>query len=129
MSALVVDTSSFIRYFKVGNETIDDAIKEGRVYLSPIVAAELLSGIRSKSDQSLMKDFFEDLPLCGNEIESWFKTGLLRSKLYSKGLSVSIADAHICQCALELGGHLITEDKIFSKIAKITGLKLVQKRF
>lgn len=106
MSALVVDTSSFISYFKVGNETIDDAIKEGRAYLSPIVAAELLSGIRSKSDQFLMKDFFKDLPLCGNEIESWFKTGLLRSKLYSKGLPVSIADAHICQCALELNGHL-----------------------
>ncbi|AVQ13792.1 Uncharacterized protein XB16_3511 [Leptospira santarosai] len=126
MSALVVDTSSFIDYFKRGNEIIDDALKEGRVYLSPVVAAELLSGIRSKPDQTRIKDFFEDLPVCGNEIESWYQTGLLRSKLYAKGLSVSIADAHVCQCALELNCFLITKDKIFSKIAKVTELKLIR---
>ncbi|EMJ96468.1 MULTISPECIES: PIN domain-containing protein [Leptospira] len=125
MSALVIDTSSFISYFSQGNEHIDEALKEGRAYLSPVVAAELLSGIRSKSDQERMKDFLEDLPLCGNEIQSWFQVGLLRSKLYSKGLSVSVADAHICQCALELKAHLITEDKIFSKISKLISLKLV----
>ncbi|TQE62071.1 PIN domain-containing protein [Leptospira noguchii] len=125
MSALVIDTSSFISYFSQGNELIDEALKEGRAYLSPVVAAELLSGIRSKSDQELMKDFLEDLPLCGNEIQSWFQVGLLRSKLYSKGLSVSVADAHICQCTLELKAHLITEDKIFSKISKLITLKLV----
>ncbi|XDD52239.1 PIN domain-containing protein [Leptospira sp. WS92.C1] len=125
MSALVVDTSSFISYFLKGNELIDDALKEGRVYLSPIVAAEILSGIRSKTDQDRMLDFLEDLPVCGNEIDQWFQVGILRSKLYAKGLSVSVPDAHICQCTLRLNGSLITENKIFSKIAKITPLKLI----
>lgn len=43
MSALVVDTSGWVTSFaQRGPSVIDEALAEGRVYLSPVVAAELL---------------------------------------------------------------------------------------
>ena len=45
MSALVVDTSSWVTYLAhTAPSVIDETLAEGRVYLPPIVVAELLSG-------------------------------------------------------------------------------------
>jgi predicted nucleic acid-binding protein len=41
-----------------------------------------------------------------------------------KGLSVSTPDAHVAQCAIDTGGVLLTEDRVFEKIAKVVPLRL-----
>ena len=60
----------------------------------------------------------------GTDPEHWFRVGKLRAGLRAEGLSVSTPDAHVAQCAIDTGGVLLTEDRVFEKIAKIVLLRL-----
>jgi tRNA(fMet)-specific endonuclease VapC len=128
VNVLVVDTSAWISYFakKRHADEIDLALKEGRVHLSPIVAAELMSGKMRDSQKTQLKDFLAELPLCSNDLDHWLRVGQIRALLAAKGISVSTPDAHVAQCTLDLKGYLLTEDAIFSKIAKTIGLRLLE---
>lgn len=127
MSALVIDTSSWIDYFAGASRRgllIEEALEEGRVYLSPIVAAELLSGRLTQERRHQLEDFLGDLPLIGTELDHWFRVGHLRQRLAGKGLSVSTPDAHVAQCALDLDSELLSEDAIFRRVARESRLRL-----
>lgn len=126
VNGLIVDTSTWIQYFKNGGyPEIDLALKEGRVYLPPVVAAELISGIRKVAQKKELEAFLGELPLCESNLDHWIRVGSLRSMLLSKAFTISTPDAHIAQCAIDLGCYLLTEDMIFSKIAKAAGLRIL----
>jgi predicted nucleic acid-binding protein len=126
VNVLVVDTSSWITYFKEGRgDDLDLALREARVYLAPVVAAELMSGKLNNADRAKLAGLLSDLPLCNCDLDHWIRVGELRAKLRARGLAVSTPDAHVAQCALDLNGYLISEDSIFSKIAKVTPLRLL----
>jgi len=127
VSALVVDTSSWVTYFShAGPSVIDDALGEGRVVLPPVVAAELVSGKMSARQRAGLESFLMDLPLCESDCEHWVRVGRLRAHLFSQGLSVSTPDAHIAQCAIDLDADLLSEDRVFIKMATKILLKLSQ---
>lgn len=127
MSALVIDTSTWIDYFGSGHraEVIEDALKDGRAYLPPIVAAELTSGNLAKSDLAELTSLLEDLPICHAPLEHWFRVGELRRRLFAVGEAISTPDAHVAQCALDLGASLVSEDGVFERIAGTVGLRLI----
>ena len=89
-----------------------------------IVAAELLSGRLDATDRAELQDMLSDLPAVGTDPEHWFRVGKLRAELRARGLSVSTPDAHVAQCAIDTGGVLLTEDRVFAKIAKVAPLRL-----
>lgn len=126
MSALVVDTSSWVAYFAGrGSDRIDEALAEARVRLPAIVVAELLSGRLTTRQRTELEDFLADVPLCSADPGHWYRVGRLRSDLRSKGLSVSTPDAHVAQSALDATGELLTEDRVFRLIARHRPLRLV----
>lgn len=117
MSAIVVDTSSWIAYFKgVPYPAIDDALQEGRLYLPAMVAAELTSGQIPPAKKAALMDFLRELPLVDYGLEHWFRVGELRQKAARKGLNISMPDAHVAQCCLDVKGQLVSEDKVFKKL-------------
>jgi predicted nucleic acid-binding protein len=125
VSALVVDTSSWIAWLAGGGSPlVDEALAEGRLHLPVIVAAELLSGRLEDSERAELQDMLSDLPAVGTEGAHWFRVGKLRAGLRAEGLSVSTPDAHVAQCAIDTGGVLLTEDRVFEKIAKFVPLRL-----
>lgn len=125
MNALVIDTSSWISFLAGGGpELVQQALDERRVYLPPVVAAELLSGRLSASDRRALTSLLDDLPLVQADRAHWYRVGRLRASLGQRGLAVSTPDAHVAQCALDLGAELLTEDRIFSKVAARAGLML-----
>lgn len=125
MSALVVDTSSWIAWLAGGGSgLVDEALDEGRLHLPVIVSAELLSGRLDDAERAELQDMLSDLPAVGTDPEHWFRVGKLRAELRSKGLSVSTPDAHVAQCTIDTGGVLLTEDRVFEKIAKVVPLPL-----
>jgi predicted nucleic acid-binding protein len=125
VSALVVDTSVWVEFFR-GEPLprLEDALRDGLVVLPPVVAAELLSAPLSKAERHSLSAFLADLPLHATPLSHWEGVGALRARLSKKGLSVSTPDAHVAACALEAGGALWSNDAIFGKIAKATGLRL-----
>jgi len=125
VSALVVDTSSWIAWLAGGGSSlVDEALEDGRLHLPVIVAAELLSGRLDASERAELQDMLSDLPAVGTDPEHWFRVGKLRAGLRARGLSVSTPDAHVAQCAIDTGGVLLTEDRVFEKIAKVVPLKV-----
>jgi hypothetical protein len=125
VSALVVDTSSWIAWLAGGGSpAVDEALEEGRLHLPVIVAAELLSGRLDESERAELQDMLSDLPAVGTEASHWFRVGKLRADLGARGLSVSTPDAHVAQCAIDTDGVLLTEDRVFEKIAKVVPLRL-----
>ena len=125
MSALVVDTSSWIAWLAGGGSSlVDEALEEGRLHLPVIVAAELLSGRLDASQRAELQDMLSDLPAVGTDPEHWFRVGKLRAELRAKGLSVSTPDAHVAQCTIDTRGVLLTEDRVFEKIAKVVPLRV-----
>ena len=127
MSALVVDTSSWIAWLAGGGSSlVEPALEEGRVHVPVVVTAELLSGRLDGSERAELEDLLGDLPPLGSSLAHWFRVGKLRSDLRSEGLSVSTPDAHVAQCALDAEGELLTEDRVFEKIAKVVPLRLAR---
>lgn len=126
MGLLIVDTSVWIDYFR-GEDylDVDIALKEGRVYLPPLVVAELMSGTLTKKQASRLLDFLNELPICDTTREHWYKVGTLRAILKRKGISISTPDAHVAQCCLDIDGRLISRDKIFKRIGSIVGLQML----
>jgi len=127
VSALVIDTSAWVSYFAGrGSAVIDEALAEARVFLPPVVAAELGSGKMNARDRAALEDLLTELPLCMSDLAHWLRIGRLRALLASKGISVSTPDAHVAQCALDLNAELLTEDQIFKHIAKHSTLRLAR---
>ena len=129
MSALVVDTSSWIAWLAGGGSPlVEPALEEGRVHVPVVVAAELLSGRLDRSERADLEDLLSDLPALGSGLEHWFRVGKLRSDLGRKGLSVSTPDAHVAQCSLDAEADLLTEDRVFERIAKVVPLRLAGRK-
>ena len=127
MSALVVDTSSWIAWLAGGGSPlITEALEEGRVHLPMVVAAELLSGRLDASERAELEDMVSDLPTLGRSLDHWFRVGVLRAQLRALGLSVSTPDAHVAQCALDAEAVLLTEDRVFARIAEVVPLRLAE---
>ena len=125
MSLLVVDTSVWIDLFN--NKPfplVDEAVEESRVVLPPLVVSELYSGASSVSDQAWLDALTDKLSIFQTDLEHWRRVGQLRMILAKKGVNISTPDAHIAQCAIDVNGQLLTQDKIFSSAAKHCELKL-----
>ena len=130
MNVIIVDTSSWISYFnddfRESHADVDLALKEGRVYLPPIVAAELLSSRLKTSERARLIDFLKELPLCEISFDHWSRVGELRARLAAKELEISTPDAHVAQCAIDLGGYLLSEDGVFKKVSSVASLRILE---
>lgn len=127
MSAIVIDTSIWVEYFRGAPlPLVDAALQDGTIALPVVVAAELLSGARRTVEAAELRDFLQLLRPHGETIAHWYRVGALRSLLARKGLHVSTPDAHVAQCALDLHAPLYARDAMFPKIAEVTPLKLTQ---
>lgn len=126
MSALVIDTSIWVEYFRGQSlPLIDQALQDGTVALPVLVAAELLSGTHRPAEITALRDFLSCLRPHGTEMSHWYRVGALRATLQRQGLHISTPDAHVAQCALDLHAGLYAHDHIFPHIAKTTGLRLI----
>ncbi len=119
MNALV-DTSVWIDFFRgVDCPELEESLSRGWVWTSPVVVAELLSGVRSPKEERDLLAFLEALPLSETPLAHWIAVGRLRQFSLKQGISLSTPDAHIAQTALDLKATLYTRDRVFAKIAPL----------
>jgi hypothetical protein len=123
--SVVVDSSAWIDFFR-GRESpaLESALAEGRVLVPPIVVAELISGARSRGDARRIRDVVLELEVIETPRDHWVRVGELRRDLRARGLVVSTPDAHVAQCALDVGGILLSGDAVFRRIARFKPLSL-----
>ena len=125
MNGLVADTSEWIE-FLAGRpaDLLDNALASGVVVVPPIVIAELVGGARSREEKMGLEDLLRDLVIHKANFDHWVRVGELRRTLRSAGISVSAADAHVAQCALDRNVMLLSRDAIFTRIAEHTPLRV-----
>ena len=125
MNASVIDTSVWVSFFRGSDEAaLEQSLRLGCAWLTPIVYAELLSAPLSKKQSRELEQVLNDLPLTSADRKHWRNVGFLRRQLLKKGVRISLPDAHIAQAALELDALLLTHDKIFSFVSTHTKLRL-----
>lgn len=125
MSGVVVDTSVWVE-FLAGRPapSLEDALAQGVVVLPPLVVEELVSGARGKREKAMIEGLLKELPLHETPLDHWVRVGELRRSSRNKGLSISIRDAHVAQCALDRDAVLLSRDAGFASIARFTPLRL-----
>lgn len=126
---VIVDSSAWID-FLLGRPAaaVDAAIADGSVILSPLVIAELLSGNITPRQREAVGELLQDFPLHRTPLAHWMSVGALRRMLAARGVNVTIPDAHVAQCALDLDATLLSRDEIFARIATHTSLRLAHLR-
>jgi len=126
VTGLVVDTSAWIDFFS-GREvpTLEEALSQGTIILPPIVISELITGARTPRDRAAVQDLIADLKIADTPLGHWVRVGELRRDLDQRGLRVSIPDAHIAQCALDQNAWLLSRDRIFGDVAKMSRLRVL----
>jgi predicted nucleic acid-binding protein len=106
------------------NEALDEALIEGTAVVPALVVAEIFSGVTTAEQRIAIGEFLQETPMHPTSLGHWMAVGELRQELRRKGVSVSLPDAHIAQCALELDALLLTRDDIFPLIARHTSLRV-----
>ncbi len=123
--AVIGDTSALVDYlYGRGSQAIEDAIREETLVLPPIVISELLSGSDAPLRRAAIAEVLKDLPMHAVGRPHWTDVGNMRNDLKRHGLTVTIPDAHVAQCALDLDAPLLSRDDIFRLIAERVPLRL-----
>ncbi len=125
MAGVVVDTSVWIDFF-AGEQTpdLEDSLAQGLVVIPPLVVAELVSGASTANQRAAIGELLQDAPIHDSNLQHWIAVGDLRRNLKKKGLTVTVPDAHVAQCALDRDALLLSRDEIFEKIARHTKLRV-----
>ena len=94
------------------------------VVLPPLVVAELISGTHRLRDRAGLIDLLNELLLHETPLLHWIRVGELRSHCRQKGFSISTPDAHVAQCALDLDALLLSRDAVFSRVSRVSNLRV-----
>jgi predicted nucleic acid-binding protein len=125
VAGVVPDTSVLLEYFERRPiEMLEEAFDDGTLTVPPLVVAEVISGDLTPAQRIAFGELLQDAPLHVTSLRHWMDVGHLRRQLRRKGVTVTLPDAHVAQCALELDALLLTRDAIFTQIAQHTSLRV-----
>ena len=120
---ILADTSVWIEFFKKESEIGDklsSLLAEGSVTICGIVIFELLQGIKSDKEKSIILNAISELPYIEMNKALWEKSATLSSTLRKKGIVIPLSDILIAAISLEYDLSIFTLDKHFDDIPGIT---------
>jgi predicted nucleic acid-binding protein len=123
MSAKVIfDSSVWIAIHRGSKKTTDIAvplIEKNLVVTVDLIVAEVAGGARSKSDYERLISGFLLFDMLKAD---WIDVAKLAFKIGRSGSSPPLTDIYIAQCSIESGLPLLTHDRHFEQISKLTPL-------
>jgi predicted nucleic acid-binding protein len=123
---IAADTSTWIAFLEgetaPDTELLDQALRDRRVLMVPVVLTELLSDPKLSAEVATT---LCDLPPIEIGPEYWRRAGTLRAKVLAKRRRARLGDALIAQCCIDRGVSLLTRDQDFRVFLEAAGLKLV----
>ncbi len=122
----VADTSVLIDHVHgLGVHALDLALAEDLLIVPPLVISELVSGATQAKEAAAIAELIPSLKIHRTDLRHWIAVGDLRRDLASHGLNLTIPDAHVAQCAIDLDATLITRDKVFDLVSHYIPLRLI----
>jgi len=129
---ILVDTTVWIDFFagrpRPHVATLEQLLQTGEdICICGIVLAEVLQGIRSDSEYTKTKDYFESLVFLPMTHATFLRSSQMYRALRKKGVtSRTPLDCMIASVAIEHGVPLLHNDQDFDKIANHTNLEVVK---
>jgi len=119
---ILADTSVWIEFFKKDSEIGDklsSLLAEGSVTICGIVIFELLQGIKSDKEKSIILNAISELPYIEMNKALWEKSATLSSTLRKKGIAIPLSDILIAAISLEYDLSIFTLDRHFENMPYI----------
>jgi predicted nucleic acid-binding protein len=129
---ILVDTTVWIDFFagrpRHHVATLEQLLRTGEdICICGIVLAEVLQGIRSDSEYTKTKDYFESLVFLPMTHATFLRSSQMYRALRKKGFTIRASlDCMIASVAIEHRVPLLHNDRDFDKIAKHTKLAVVK---
>ncbi|WP_296704594.1 PIN domain-containing protein [Algoriphagus sp.] len=113
MKKVLIDTSVWIEFLKGNKEIFDpmmDLMENGEIYTLELIFAELMQGVRSAREHSIITEFYQQMRVL-DQPGLIFQAGEYsrKEKLLSKG--IGLIDAVLIYSAQNFGIELWTLDK------------------
>ena len=122
---VLVDTSIWIEYFNKpdsrAGESLENLLKESRVFCAGVVLTELLQGAKIEREFKLILESVTALPFLETKLTNWIDAGRISFSLRKKGITIPVTDIILASLALESHCLIFTLDPHFKKIP---GIKL-----
>jgi predicted nucleic acid-binding protein len=127
VSDVLVDSSAWIDFFRGAQEAvtrIDPLLADDRAATTAIIAAEVVSGARTRAVFEDLSDHFGALPATPLPEDLWQRVGETRFGLARRGLRCHLVDLAIAHAAAYAHQRLLTRDRDFEEIAAALGVEL-----
>ncbi len=95
------------------------------VFVTGLVLQEVLQGFREDASFRTILRHLEPFPLLEMERSDYVDAASLHRRCAAKGMSTSTADCQIATAAIRYDCVLLTADKDFERIARVSELKLM----
>jgi predicted nucleic acid-binding protein len=120
---VLVDTSIWIEYFNKpdsnAGKSLENLLKEGRVFLTGIILTELLQGAKIEKEFESILESMLALPFLETTLNTWIQAGRISFALRKKGITIPTTDLIIASLSLENNCKIFTLDLHFNKIPRI----------
>jgi len=83
-----------------------------------------VSGATRGNETIAVAELIRSLTIHETDIRHWIAVGDLRRDLAARGVNLTIPDAHVAQCAIDLDATLLTRDKVFELVSNYIPLRL-----
>lgn len=127
---VLVDTSYWIEFFnRPGTEeagVVRGLIRDDRAALTGVILAELLQGARTRKELSELRSALGAVDRVETTGEVYARAGKLGFDLRRIGVTVPITDCVIAAAAESIGGLVLTLDRHFEELVRVTSLELVR---
>ena len=114
------DTCAWIDYFRPGTtplgQALENALKSEAVFICGPVIYELVQGVRSEKEQTLLKSALNALPFLEMNETLWIKAGRLSANLRKEGKTIPFSDVLIAVLSIEKNLAVMTVDEHFRDI-------------
>jgi predicted nucleic acid-binding protein len=127
MSDVLVDSSAWIDFFRGAKEAvrrIDPLLADDRAATTAIIAAEVVSGARTRAVFDELRDPFAALPTPPGPADLWERVVETRFGLARRGFRCHLVDLAIAHAAAYARQRLLTRDRDFETIAAALGFEL-----
>lgn len=116
---ILADTSIWIEFFRPQSGTgsgLEFLLAEDSVWMCGMIQFELIQGVKSENEKSIILNALTDLPYAEMTIPLWQKAGELSADLKKKGLNLPHSDILISTIAIENDLQILTLDKHFEQV-------------
>jgi len=120
----IFDSSVWIDISRNNKKVIEittPIVKNDRVVIVDLIMAEVLRGVKSAKDYSLLEQYFLNFRIIST---SWIDVAKLAFDVSRRGHNPPLADLYIANCAIEHKLGLISRDRHFQAISAVSKFSL-----